>query len=160
MDRMIFTGIILLVLYSLLVTLTLHRISQYEKTADLVLPVRMVIKILLTLTACGVVIIGMFGGIPFYFFLIWSLVTMIGTLQLIGGDIIVNKEGITYLGILPKSVSWERIKTVVDHPYYFGIIAYRKLDTKQFLKFIWKIGDEDVRELNSLLLQKRGGLDQ
>jgi hypothetical protein len=147
--------IILLCLYLFLTAILIRKTSRRKRNARVVFPVRQTIKILLIISGLGMSGILALGRFPFAFGFIGSIFILTGSFEMIFGDIIVDNDGVVYLGLIFKYMPWERIKAIRNHPSYLGIIAHRRLETKQFVKFIWKIKDEDATRLQSLFLERK-----
>jgi amino acid transporter len=139
----------------LLVLVGCVRSSRRRKKAQVIIPVRPTIKILAPIMGLLTIILleNLPFPLPFPFSLFFVITVFSGVLLFFCTDIIVNSDGV-YLGLMSKPMSWERIKTIRDYPSYLEVMAHRKRESKQYIKFIWKIKDEDVTKLQSLLAEK------
>jgi hypothetical protein len=138
-----------------LIIIGCYKTSIVRRNSELILPVRITIKILAPIIGVLAILIlkNLPFSVPFPFLLLLILIDISSILIFLCSDIIVTNDGI-YMSLMLKSLSWDRIKEITNHPSYLAITGHRKRDTKQYIKFIWNIRDEDVAALQSLFFKK------
>jgi len=141
----------LMSLLFLLALLIFYRTSRHRKNALLVLPVRPTIKLLAPLM--GILGIAAVVDFPYSFLFIGCILSFM--LIPFSIDIIVKSEGV-YFGL--KFTPWARIKKISDRSFCLMLTTDRKIERKGFLKFIWQIRSEDIKQIESLAKDSKGTL--
>lgn len=139
-----------------LIVIGCHRSLRHRRNAQLVLPVRPVLKILAPISAVALIVVSknLPSPLPFAFSLFLVVTLLSSVLIFFCTDVIIENDGV-YFGLMSRPLPWERIKSITNYSFYLMIIAHRKRETKGFVKFIWKIKDEDVKRLEALFSEKK-----